>query len=504
VAAALGTYAAIAGSGCSSTSAPGAVSDASVDSSVDSAGPGADAGDDAPCFGCNLPDGHSCPPGSSLDCYVNTSCPKGGATKISGTVYDPLGRNPLPNIMVYVPKQSGKLPPIVTGTSSCSPCATSIGDNDYVAFTFTDNAGHFILSGVPTGKNVPLVVQSGKWRRAITVASVADCAVTQLPNTGAAQARLPRNRIEGDMPQMALLTGGCDNMACFLYRVGVDVREFGAPGAGQRVDVYQGLGATGKGAALSNGVAGDCTTAACPLWSSKQALEAYDAVFMGCECDEHNETKPAAGLLAMHDWLGEGGRVFATHSQATWFKNGSADLQSIASWTNGPASGAAGPFTINDSFFGGMSLKTWLTNVGAADASGVVALAAADVSTSVTSVSPATLAWMNDSSTAPDGGSAQMGNVKMFTAGTPVTPADSGPVSYCGSINFTDIHPGGGQAFPDATSDGSPAPASVPAACDNSPLSAGEKALEYLLFDQAACVLASPIIPPPPPRPDGG
>jgi hypothetical protein len=431
---------------------------------------------------------------------VNTSCPNGGSTKISGTVYDPLGRNPLANIAVYVPNEVGPLPPIVTGTSSCPQCDTSIGD--YVAFTFTDDAGHFILSGVPTGNNVPLVIQIGKWRREITVPRVADCTETQLPTTGTGQARLPRNRNEGDLPQMALLTGGCDNMACFLYRVGVDASEFGAPGAGKRVDVYQGLGATGKGPALSGGVAGDCTTAACPLWSSKRALEAYDEVFLGCECDEHNETKPAGSLLAMHDWLGEGGRVFATHSQATWFKNGPADIQSIADWTSGASSGVPGPFTVNDSFLGGMNLKTWLTNVGAADDSGVVAVAAADVSTSVTTVAPRTLAWIHDTSTAPDGGSASMGNVKMFSAGTPVVAADAGPTSYCGSINVTDIHPGGGQALPDVSSDASSAPASVPAACDSSPLSPGEKALEYLLFDQSACL--RPSSKPPPPPPDGG
>ena len=429
---------------------------------------------------------------------MNQHCPNGGATRISGTVFDPAGRNPLANIAVYIPEHPQTLEPIALGTSSCSTCETSIGD--YVVGAFTDDAGHFVLAGVPTGHNVPLVIRVGKWRRQITVPIVTDCGMTEIPSSGTGQARLPRNRNEGDLPQMALLTGGWDNMACFLYRVGVDSAEFAAPGAGKRVDVYQGLGATGTGAALSNGVAGDCTTAACPLWSSKQALEAYDEVFLGCECDAHDETKPAASLQAMHDWLDEGGKVFATHSQTTWFRNGPADIRSIADWTNGPASGAAGPFIVNDSFFGGMNLKAWLSGVGAADASGAVAVAAADVSTSVTGVVASnTLAWINDSSTAVDGGSAQTGNVKMFSAGT---PADAMPAAYCGKINVTDIHPGGGQALPDVSSDGSSAPASVPAACDSSPLSPGEKALEYLLFDQSACFRS--MVHPPPPPPDGG
>jgi hypothetical protein len=302
---------------------------------------------------------------------------------------------------------------------------------------------------------------------------------------------------------MALLTGGCDNVACFLQNVGVEPSEFSAPGAGGRVDVYQGLGATGPAAALSNGVAGDCTTAACPLWSSKQALEAYDAVFLGCECDAHDETKPPTSLQAMHDWLAEGGRLFATHSQTTWFENGPVDGRSLAAWTNGPASGATGPFAVNTTFPGGAQLKSWLLNVGALDANGFVPIDPADVSTSVATVSSVANAWITDTSTADGGaptdtdGAAPTRNVKAFTAGTPL---DAGAMVPCGTINVTDIHPGG-QAISSVSSDGSSAPSAVPAACPVRDLSAGEKLLEFLLFDQSACVLDTPPPPPIPPGP---
>jgi hypothetical protein len=307
------------------------------------------------------------------------------------------------------------------------------------------------------------------------------------------------------LPQMALLTGGCDNIACFLFDIGVDVTEFAAPGAGGRVDVYQGLGATGAGAALSSGIAGDCTTAACPLWSSKQALEAYDEVFLGCECGEHDETKPAASLQAMHDWLDEGGRVLAIHSQTTWFKNGPADFQSIANWTSGPASGAAGPFVVNTSSAQGAFFETWLANIGGAGANGVVTLDPADVSTSVTTVGPGAIPWINDSATAADGGGADSGNVKAFSTQVPIgsANAESGAAStFCGAIHVSDIHPGGGRAVEDANSDGAGVPAAVPGACRVRSLSAGEMALEYLLFNQSTCVttrLTPPTAPPPPP-----
>lgn len=295
------------------------------------------------------------------------------------------------------------------------------------------------------------------------------------------------------MPQMAVLTGGCDNIACFLRSIGVDASEFSAPRAGGRVDVYQGLGATGPAAALSNGVAGDCTTSACPLWSSKAALEAYDTVFLGCECDEHGETKPASSVQALHDWLGEGGEVFATHSQTTWFKNGPADLQSIADWTSGPPSGAPGPFAVDSSFMAGKSLETWLAGVGGVDANGNVPLDPADVSTSVTTVASPTIAWIHDSAVNEGGaavndGGAPAGNAKLLTAPMPVAAADAGFNLYCGKINVSDIHPGGAHALQGANSDGSSAPATVPAACNGGPLSPGDEVLEFLLFDQPTCI----------------
>ncbi len=320
-----------------------------------------------------------CPAGSPLSCYVDINCIT--PTTITGTVYDPAGRNPVYGVVVFVPNDPGQLPAITGGNPSCNACDTQIGD--YVSATLTDATGHFNLVDVPTGRNVPLVVQTGKWRRAITVPGTSNCATTTLAE---GTIRLPRNRQEGDLPQMALLTGGCDNLACFLRSVGVDASEFSSPHAGGHVDVYQGLGTTGAGAPLSSGSAGDCTTDGCPLWNSTASLAAYDTVLLGCECGENNQTKPAASLTAMHDYLAQGGTVFATHSQATWFKNGPADFQGVANWTDGPASGATGPFAVDTTFVAGNTLRTWLAGIDAGDSAGVVPLVPADVSTSVTTV----------------------------------------------------------------------------------------------------------------------
>ena len=441
----------------------------------------------------------ACPPSLGLQCDVNTHCPNAGRTILRGTVYDPAGRNPLYNAWVYVPRDPTRIAPIVTGTASCKTCDPTI--TDYVTATATDSAGSFMLSGVPTGNDIPLVVQVGKWRRVVRVPTVADCGETQVP---AELSRLPRNQTEGDMPRMALLTGGCDNFACFLRSIGLDAAEFSAPHAGGRVDVYQGLGASGPAAPLSGGTAGDCTTGTCPLWSTKASLAPYDAVFLGCECVENIQTKPSSSLQAMHDWLNDGGTLFATHSQATWFKNGPAEFQAVATWTNGPASGATGPFAADAMFPKGMTFRQWLVNVGAANANGIVSLNPADVGTSVTTVGSMTTAWIDDTSTATEGGSASSGSVKALSFSTPI--ADAG-FSYCGKAYFTDIHAGGGQALEDPNADGSGSPAAVPGACDGGPMTAEEKALEFLFFDKnTVCVNGGGQPPPLPPcpLPDGG
>jgi len=458
-----------------------------------------------PVGGFNNPGGGmNCAPNSPLSCYVNTKCSNGNQTTLTGKVYDPAGKVPIYNVIVFVPLYPGQLPVITPGTNTCNTCDVPVAQ--YVTVSTTDKTGSFTLTGVPSGANVPLVVQIGKWRRTITIPKIADCETTTLPDTGSGIARLPKNHMEGDMPQMALLTGGEDDLGCFLTRVGIDAAEYSAPQGGGRLDVYQGNG-TGlanpfggggggmKGPGLSTGTAGDCTTTSCPLWSSKATFEKYDIVLLACEGDTFDPDETPDGGISfgggrsnitengkqyMHDWLNEGGKVFATHFHYTWFKNSpQADFRGVATWLGSSIGSGTCNCSIDTSFPKGQTFHDWLSDVGALTGTGV---ALNGVAKSVSAVNPETSRWIYDNSDS---------ETKYMSFETPIggmtVQTDAGPVKqYCGKAVFSDLHAGG-------TPSGN-----VPGSCKQTALSAQEKALEFLFFDLASCVQnhMTPVEPP--------
>jgi hypothetical protein len=429
-----------------------------------------------------------------LQCDV----PPGCTTSVTGTVYDPAGANPLYNVIVFIPiDASGNLPAIKSGTNSCNTCDVSIGD--YVTATASLSDGTFKLTGVPAGVNIPVVVQVGKWRRMATIPTVTACANTALP--GSSMTRLPAKQSEGNIPQMALVTGGQDNLGCFLKGVGLDPSEYSAPHAGGRLDIYDGLPTGGTAAApgLSSdaGTAGDCTSdnPNC-VWHSTANLEAYDVVLLACEGDTYDPAesiervtnKTTSSKTAMHDWLDEGGKVFATHYQYTWFKNGPPDFQGVADWLGGGAGADTGLYSIDTSFPKGMVLSEWLGIVGTLS-QGQIGLT--EVAESVGQVTPPTLRWIYNPAT--DLITGLSNDTKYMSFLTPIggipdaAPGDAG-LPYCGKAVFTDLHAGG-----------SPAGA-IPGTCAGPPLSEQLKALEFLFFDLSACVSNDSLPPPAPPQ----
>ena len=112
------------------------------------------------------------------------ACANGGKTTVHGTVYDPAGKVPLYNVVVYVPK--GDVPPLASG-ATCDRCdGNSVSA---VASALTDTHGNFVLNDVPVGNNIPLIMKVGKWRRQIKIPTVTAC--SDLALTDVNQTRLP-------------------------------------------------------------------------------------------------------------------------------------------------------------------------------------------------------------------------------------------------------------------------------------------------------------------------
>ena len=381
-------------------------------------------------------------------------------TTITGRVFDPAGKNPLYNVIVYVPSDPNAALPALSQGSSCDKCSASALNP--VTSALTDENGNFTLTNVPVTKGVAVVVQVGKWRKKVTLDVTAKCAENKLP----AMVTLPKNGSEGDMPQIAVTTGAFDSLECLVLGMGVDLAEFvqGDDPSGH-VHLFKGTGG-------STGV-----DAPSMLWNDATLLAKHDLVALSCEGNEYNNNK--TNMQAMHDYINAGGRVFATHFHYTWFKNGpQADFKGIANWTSGDWNGNTSPLFVDQSFPKGKSFALWLQNVGASKTLGQLPVNEGDVQDDLSNVTTSvSQGWLQN----------DPNNVKYFSFNAPI---GAKPEDQCGRAVYSDIHVSsiGGEKFPSKC---------IPA--QGAALSPQQKALEFMLFDLSACV-QSDSTPPAPPK----
>jgi hypothetical protein len=416
----------------------------------------------------------------NLQCQVHT-CTGGGTTSISGVVYDPAMKNPLYDVVVYIP--NAPVQPLKNG-ASCDTCDSLFSGSPIVA-TLTDSAGKFTLNKVPDGSNIPLVVQIGKWRKQFTVPTVTQCKDNPVPDKTLS---LPNNHTVGDIPQIAIATGGADTLECLLSRIGVDKAEYmSGPGGDGHLHIY---GGTGKGGATT-GVPN--TSPAAPmasdaLWNSATNIMQYDIVLLSCEGHETD----AMNQKVLFDYAAAGGRVFASHFHYAWFNTGPFAAGNLARWTTGSNDMGDITATIQQKLWSGapfpkgVALDQWLGNVKALDGAGELPIQQARHNADLTAANTASQPWI-----VADGASPSPGAVEYFTFNTPLGVA---PDKQCGRVVYSDLHVGA------ASNDygGTTGARVTPSGCTNADLSPQEKALEFMLFDLSSCVVPDDTPPVPP------
>ena len=427
------------------------------------AGCGDDGGDGHPGdIDASVPPGDAC---VGLECNL-VDCPVGQTTSLSGTVYAPNGTLPLYNAIVYVP--NGPIDAFIPG-AQCDRCDETLSSLP-IAQTTTDTDGKFVLENVPVAADLPLVIQIGKWRRLVHVPTVGMCVDTPLP---AQLTRLPKNQTEGDIPLMALSTGGADALECMLRKIGLDDSEFTTAGGNGRVHLYAGIDGTPQFAANLNGGAMFANTST--LWDSVEHLKQYDVVFLSCEGGgQHPENKPDTAVDAMGQYTDLGGRVFMSHWHNYWLQHGPTTWQSVATF-NFLADLGNVTADVDTTSPRAADLAKWLVTVGASQVEGQVPLTAAQHTvTGVDTTKAERWIWVPQATGGPA--------VQYLSFTTPLTQPED---NRCGKAVMSDIHV--------SSLDDSGTTLRFPGGCTTTDLSPQEKVLAFMIFDIAGCV--GPPIP---------
>ncbi len=446
------------------------------------------------CGGAGDPNKCAVPPCTGL-CLQRSACTNQPKTTITGTVTAPGHAQPSPfglpdpifGALVYIPNGAAGPPtygvnPFTPGVA-CESCSSLISEPPLVTVT-TAVDGAFTLNDAPCGTAIPLVIQLGRWRRMITIPSVACCATTALTAT---QTHLPRTRagepgdVRSDIPLMAVSTGSADSLHCVLRKLGIADSEFTNPGGPGRVHFYE-----------DNGAVIDATTpSASTLYGSSTELAKYDMALF--ECVGQRVPKIAADQARVIGFANSGGRVFATHFSYVWLTDsdgtaasntGPKPFSQTASWLVDQEQVDSTTALVDQSVQSDpetqarrVAFASWLSLVGASTTTGQLPLNIVRNDLTAVNPAPATAAgtpaqrWLY--TTTPFAAPVQ------YTFDTPVAYAPSPrPAKRCGRVLYSDFH----------VTNTSGTTSTFPAGCTNGPMTPQEKALEFLLFDLATCI----------------
>ena len=347
-------------------------------------------------------------------------------TSITGKVYSPNGVDPLPNILVYVPTTA--VQPLPQGLSTCAAASQLVSGNPLVSTT-TAADGSFTLTNDNLAGTQTIVIQAGKWRRQYPGIVVTSCQTTTAPPLS-----MPQNQSQGDIPEIAISTGGADALECVFRKIGISDSEFTAPGGSGRINLYAGSGPPG----VTVDASGNALPSETTLVSNQSTLNGYDLALFACQGTPNNpaaaDTTNQQNLVNFAD---VGGRVFTTHYSYVWLNN-STVFKGTANWVNDVNFGSATvPInaTIDQTYAEGVILAQWLYNIGATPTLGILPLYDARKDQSSIN-SPPSQSWAKLIDAAE-------GNpVMQFTFDTPLSVATT-PTVTLGFVNIpTTYHPG--------------------------------------------------------------
>lgn len=388
-----------------------------------------------------------------LQCKI-AQCSGATKTTLTGKVVAPtpsqFGKpDPIYNAILYVP--NAELSPFPQGVS-CDKCG-AVTSGEPIVTALSNPDGTFTLEGVPSGKDIPLVIQVGRWRRQVKIPSVESCVETKLDLEST---RLPRNKAEGDIPLMAIATSPYDPTECILRKIGIDESEFTVPTGTGRVHIYKGAGAT---------LAGATPPPSSTLWATPASLQKYDLLAFPCQTGGGPDT---AGKGNIKQYADTGGRVFVTDLSEDIIQNGPTGWPGTAKWGGGSYSN---PAHIDTTFPKGQALADWLAAIGATPTKAQLDLQ--NTFARLTEANAPAQRWVYSAST-----------TQTYSFNTPIGTAAE---DQCGRVVYSSFHIASG------------AGASFPSECTTAPLTTQEKVLEFLLFDLAACIQKDDLTPVPPP-----
>ncbi len=409
------------------------------------------------CGTCTSP--AYCGGGGYDKCGTGTSGGTGcdsGTTTLSGYVFDPANNLPVYNALVYVPVGAVQTPQTGVNPAQCGCTAQPA-----YASAFTGIDGSFTLTNPPSGSNVTVVVELGKWQR-VFQENITACTTNKLGGGTAGAAgnlTLPSTQAEGHIPLFAMDTGSVDSLECVLRKMGIADTEFTNPGGTGRVQFFQ--GSVVAGGARINASTPDETA----LLNTAATIDGYDVVLFACQGNAG--TYSAAQLQNVLDYTSVGGRAFTTHYHYDLLV-GNGSFNGTASWAPNGLYGGADPTTgyIDTSFARGVALAQWLNQpIVVGGTYGQIQVNT--IRNDFTAVIPPAQRWMYLQ--APD-----PAIPLHYTFDTPFNQSPT-----CGRVVYSDFHVE--DNFITTTTN-------FPAECSNTAMTPQEKLLEFMLFDLTSCV----------------